>query len=73
MRGGERMNVVTGPVTGGTRDQPFNAMPLAALYPTHQDYVDAVSESADAAVAAGFLLQADADDIVAAAEDADIP
>lgn len=29
--------------------------------------------SADAAVAAGFLRQVEADDIVAAAEDADVP
>jgi Alpha/beta hydrolase domain len=56
---------------GDTR--PFDATTLAALYPTHQDYVEAVTESADAAVAAGFLLRADADDIVAAAQDADIP
>jgi len=52
---------------------PFDAATLAALYPTHQDYVDAVSEAADGAVAAGFLLRADADAFVAAAEDADIP
>jgi Alpha/beta hydrolase domain len=56
---------------GDTR--PFDAATLAALYPTHQDYVDAVTGSADAAVAAGFLRQAEADDIVAAAEDADVP
>jgi len=52
---------------------PFDAASLAERYPTHQDYVDAVTESADAAVAAGFLLRADADEFVAAAEDADIP
>jgi hypothetical protein len=52
---------------------PFDAPTLAGLYPTHQDYVDAVTESADAAVAAGFLLRADADEFVAEAEDADIP
>jgi hypothetical protein len=56
---------------GDTR--PFDAATLAGLYPTHEDYVDAVNESADAAVAAGFLLPADADDIVAAAEDAAVP
>jgi hypothetical protein len=56
---------------GDTR--PFDAATLAALYPTHRDYVDAVTESADAAVAAGFLLRADADDIVAGARDADVP
>jgi Alpha/beta hydrolase domain len=56
---------------GDTR--PFDAATLAGLYPTHQDYVDAVTRSADAAVAAGFLRRAEADDIVAAAEDADVP
>jgi hypothetical protein len=56
---------------GDTR--PFDAATLAALYPTHQDYVDAVTESAEAAVASRFLLQADADDIVAAAEDVNVP
>ena len=43
---------------GDTR--PFDASILARLYPGHQDYVDAVIQSADAAVSAGFLLQADA-------------
>jgi hypothetical protein len=56
---------------GDTR--PFEAATLAELYPTHEDYVDAVTESADAAVSAGFLLQEDADEIVAEAEDADVP
>ena len=56
---------------GETR--PFDAATLAGLYPTHQDYVEAVTESADAAVAAGFLLRADADALVAEAEDADVP
>jgi hypothetical protein len=52
---------------------PFDDETLAGLYPTHQDYVDAVTASADAAVEAGFLLRTDADDIVAAAEDAEVP
>jgi hypothetical protein len=56
---------------GDTR--PFDGATLATLYPTHEDYVDAVTESADTAVAAGFLRRAEADDIVAAAEDADVP
>jgi hypothetical protein len=56
---------------GETR--PFDATTLAELYPTHQDYVDAVTESADAAVAAGFLLQADANALIAAAEEASVP
>jgi hypothetical protein len=56
---------------GDTR--PFDAATLRELYPTHDDYVDAVTESADAAVSDGFLLQDDADQIVADAEDADVP
>lgn len=56
---------------GETR--PFEADALADLYPTHEDYVDAVTESANAAVAEGFLLQADADDLIAEAEAAPIP
>jgi hypothetical protein len=56
---------------GDTR--PFDAATLAQLYRTHEDYVVAVTEAADAAVAAGFLLQADADAFVAAAEEAAVP
>jgi hypothetical protein len=56
---------------GETR--PFDAATLAGLYPTHGDYVDAVTESADAAVAAGFLLREDADALVSEAEGADVP
>jgi len=46
---------------------PFDAATLAALYPSQDAYVDAVTESADAAVAAGFLRQDDADEMIAAA------
>jgi hypothetical protein len=53
--------------------RPFDAATLAELYPTHQDYVDAVSESADATVSAGYLLPEDADAFVAEAEDAPVP
>jgi hypothetical protein len=56
---------------GETR--PFDAATLAALYPTHDDYVDAVTASADAAVAAGYLLPDDADEIIAEAEEASVP
>ncbi len=52
---------------------PFDDETLADLYPSHDDYVDAVTEAADAAVEAGFLLRADADAFVAAAEDAAVP
>jgi hypothetical protein len=56
---------------GDTR--PFDAATLAELYPTHEDYVEAVTETAEAAVSDGFLLQDDADELVAQAEDADVP
>ncbi|HEY5886149.1 MAG TPA: alpha/beta hydrolase domain-containing protein [Acidimicrobiales bacterium] len=46
---------------------------LAELYPTHEDYVAAVTESAEAAVADGFLRQAEADAYIAEAEDAPVP
>lgn len=39
---------------------PFDEATLAALYPTRQDYVDAFHAATDAAVAAGFILPADA-------------
>ena len=56
---------------GGTT--PFDAATLAELYPTHDDYVAAVTEATDAAVAAGFVLEPDAEKVVEAATDADIP
>lgn len=39
---------------------PFSTEELTALYPTQADYVSAFNASTDAAVAAGFLLPADA-------------
>ncbi len=53
--------------------EPFTPEQLAARYPDHDAYVAAVTESADAAVADGFLLQASADELIAQAEEADIP
>ena len=47
---------------------PFDAATLAELYPTHADYVTAFTESANAAVEAGFLLRPDADEMIAEAE-----
>ena len=41
---------------------------LAGLYPTEQDYLDAVNAAVDAAVAGGYLLSVDAALIVADAE-----
>jgi hypothetical protein len=52
---------------------PFTPQQLVAHYPDHDAYVDAVTTSADAAVADGFLQQQAADDLIAAAEDADVP
>ncbi len=52
---------------------PFDAATLAELYPTHEDYVDAVQASAAEAVDAGFLLEADAELMVEQAEAAPIP
>ena len=46
----------------------FDAATLAELYPTADDYIAAFTASAEATVAAGFLLQVDADALVAEAE-----
>lgn len=46
----------------------FDDAELAALYPTEQDYLDAVNSSTQIAVDAGFILPPDADLIIAAAE-----
>lgn len=46
----------------------FDDAQLAALYPTEQAYIDAVTTSTEAAVDAGFILEADAALIIAAAE-----
>jgi hypothetical protein len=52
---------------------PFTPAQLAGLYPTHADFVTAWSDSLDSAVAGGFMLQADADALLAAAQSAPIP
>ncbi|MEM7435384.1 MAG: alpha/beta hydrolase domain-containing protein [Myxococcota bacterium] len=46
----------------------FNSNELGALYPTAQAYIDAVTESTNDAVEAGFILPPDAALIIAAAE-----
>ena len=56
---------------GGTT--PFTPEQLADRYPTHDDYVTAVTDAADAAVEAGFLLPADAEEIIADAEADPVP
>lgn len=52
---------------------PFTPEQLAAHYPDHDAYGTAVTKSADAAVADGFLQQATADALIAEAKKADIP
>lgn len=56
---------------GQRRD--FDAAELAARYGDHERYVAAVTDSADAAAEAGFLLEEERDDLVAAAEAARVP
>jgi hypothetical protein len=51
---------------------PFDPATIASLYPDDDDYVAAVTQSADAAVEAGFLLRADADAFIEAAGEADL-
>ena len=50
----------------------FDDAKLAILYPSHQDYVNAIDEAVDTAVAAGFLLPTDAALIKTAADNSDI-
>lgn len=52
---------------------PFDEAKLTALYPTHAAYVAAFNAATNKAVAAGFLLPADAKLMRAAAESAAIP
>ncbi len=80
--GGIRTNYVDAPVAvlsglGQTGDSfcriygttaLFDDEQLAELYPSDQDYVDAVTDSLDAAVEAGFVLPVDADLILTDAE-----
>jgi len=55
------------------QETPLSAEQLAQLYSTHDDYVAQVTESADAAVEAGFLLAGDRDAVVQKAEGAAVP
>lgn len=52
---------------------PLTTQQLAVLYPTHADFVSQWSQAIDAAVAAGFLLPADAPELLAAAVASQIP
>lgn len=57
---------------GGTTI-PFTEAKLLQLYPTHEDYVMQYTAAADAALASGYLLQADYDEAIRVAQDAPIP
>lgn len=46
---------------------------LLELYPTHEDYIEQYTAAADAALEAGYLLQADYDEAIEQAETAAIP
>ena len=53
--------------------EPFTDEHLADLYDSHEDYVGQVTDAAEAAVEAGWLLPEDADAMVAEASATDIP
>jgi Alpha/beta hydrolase domain len=55
--GGDVMGFLVGTTT------PFDAPKLAALYPSRSDYLARFDAATDTAVAAGFLLPADSDEI----------
>jgi Alpha/beta hydrolase domain len=52
---------------------PFDQATLRSLYPTHRDYIDAVTSATQVAVDAGFLLPINGAAIIAEAEQAPIP
>jgi len=52
---------------------PFDSATLATLYPKHARYVAAVRKSADRAVERGFLLPADARQLIKDAQAAKVP
>jgi hypothetical protein len=57
----------------GLDPSPTPEPSLQVLYPTHQDYVQAVTISAGKAVASGFLLPADAAEAISQASSASVP
>ena len=81
VRGGIRTPLVDAPIAtlAGTPNaggnfcslfgstKPFDAATLAALYPTHADYMKAFNRATDRAVKAGFLLAPEAKNFKAAA------
>jgi hypothetical protein len=52
---------------------PFDRAVLTSLYPTHADYVSKFDQATRRAVAAGFILPADASELEAAASASSVP
>jgi hypothetical protein len=52
---------------------PFDSARLSQLYPTHEDYVQKMQRATDASVANGWLLPADAKDLMRRASTSSIP
>jgi Alpha/beta hydrolase domain len=52
---------------------PFTPAQLSALYPTHEDFVAAWDDALASAVAAGFILEPDADELLDAASNSTVP
>jgi hypothetical protein len=52
---------------------PLSSEQINLLYPTHDDFVYAWSNAVDAAVVDGFMLAADAPDLIAVAENSTVP
>lgn len=67
---GSANNLICG-IFGSTTPLPPET--LLSLYPSHDDYVTRVADSAQDAVDAGFVLDAEADVMVAEAEAAPVP
>lgn len=70
---------LTGKSTGGTSfcflfgsTTPFTPERLQELYPSHRAFVDAWTKATKSAQAAGFLVRADAKELIAAAKQSDI-
>ena len=54
-------------------ERRFDAAQLKSLYPTHADYVNAVTKNVRALVDARFIVKEDGDALIAAAKDAAVP
>jgi hypothetical protein len=69
--GGQGCDAMMCAMFGAT--EPFSDAKLLQLYPTHADYVSKYTASANQASAAGFILEPEKQEIIAAAQAAPIP